>query len=258
MKLLQFSTWLTENSRPLIKLSDLDINRKYKHERYEYELFPMFRRLKTRINELDKMPTLEEWFAMMQNSDAQFYTLVQTAQLGQPDVRELFRDLTGRRAAKMAKYNLEESADQVAAFQSKIDPAWTVIVLWPTDSGYAELSKVFDHLGIAFGDLLNRTIYVDGVQLEEANLTQDHLLAIEAHEIAHGILEHASSNRDFAEYDERQEREADWLGIRILDELGHQTAAQILEDRYLDHYSESSEDLIGTEKLESALQRYFK
>ena len=94
MKLLQFSTWLTENSRPLIKLSDLDINRKYKHERYEYELFPMFRRLKTRINELDKMPTLEEWFAMMQNSDAQFYTLVQTAQLGQPDVRELFRDLT--------------------------------------------------------------------------------------------------------------------------------------------------------------------
>ena len=43
---------------------------------------------------------------MMQNSDAEFYTLVQTGALGQPDVRELFRDLTRRRASKMQKYNL--------------------------------------------------------------------------------------------------------------------------------------------------------
>jgi CelD/BcsL family acetyltransferase involved in cellulose biosynthesis len=43
---------------------------------------------------------------MMQAEDAEFYTLVQTDALGQPDVRELFRDLTNRRAAKMKKYNL--------------------------------------------------------------------------------------------------------------------------------------------------------
>lgn len=258
MKLLEFNTWLAENTRHLIKLSDLDINRKYKDERYEYELFPRFRRLKARINQLDKMPTLENWFAMMQNSDAEFYTLVQTGELGQPDVRELFRDLTGRRAAKMAKYNLEESKDEIAAWQCSIDPAWKMVALWPTDPGYSNIAEIFDYLGIAFGDLISKTIYVDGVQLEQQNLTHDHLLAIEAHEISHSILNHNSSNREFAEYDERQEREADWMGVRILDQLGYAKAAQILEDRYEDHYGESSEDLNNTDKLESQLRDYLK
>lgn len=256
MKLLQFDNWLTENTRHLVKLSDLDINRKYKNERYEYELFPRFRRLKARINQLDKMPTLEQWFAMMQNSDAEFYTLVQTGELGQPDVRELFRDLTGRRAAKMAKYNLEESKDEIAAWQCSIDPAWKMVALWPTDPGYSNIAEIFDYLGIAFGDLISKTIYVDGVQLEQQNLTHDHLLAIEAHEISHSILNHNSSNREFAEYDERQEREADWMGVRILDQMGYSAAAQILEDRYEDHYGESSEDLDNIERLESQLGDY--
>lgn len=112
MKVHLFQEWLTisvaENQikRPLKKLEDLDINRKYKGTRYESELFPRFRRLKVRISEMDKMPNLNDWFNLMQNSDVEFYTLVQTGELGQPDVRELFRDLTNRRAAKMKKYNL--------------------------------------------------------------------------------------------------------------------------------------------------------
>lgn len=111
MNVLSFNSWLFENSasqiqRPLKKLEDLSINRKYKGTRYESELFPRFRRLKVRIQQLDKMPNLNDWFNMMQNSDSEFYTLVQTGELGQPDVRELFRDLTNRRAAKMKKYNM--------------------------------------------------------------------------------------------------------------------------------------------------------
>lgn len=111
MVILAFNNWLFENSgslvkRPLRKLEDLSINRKFKGTRYESELFPRFRRLKARIQQMDKMPNLTEWFNLMQNSDAEFYTLVQTDELGQPDVRELFRDLTNRRAAKMKKYNL--------------------------------------------------------------------------------------------------------------------------------------------------------
>jgi len=102
----KFNSWLAETVRPMRKLGDLDINRRYKGDRYEYELFPRFRRLKVRIEQMDKMPTLEDWFNMMQAEDAEFYTLVQTDALGQPDVRELFRDLTNRRAAKMKKYNL--------------------------------------------------------------------------------------------------------------------------------------------------------
>jgi hypothetical protein len=107
MKLTNFNNWLVETEkRPLRKLEDLDINRKYKDTRYDAELFPRFRRLKVRIAQMEKMPNLKDWFDMMQNSDAEFYTLVQTDALGQPDVRELFRDLTNRRAAKMKKYNL--------------------------------------------------------------------------------------------------------------------------------------------------------
>ena len=107
MKVSNFKDWLVETNRPLRKLSDLGINRNFKGERYEYELFPRFRRLKIRVDQLEKTPKLEEWFNMMQNSDAEFYTLVQTDVLGQPDVRELWRDLTGNRSAKMRKYNLE-------------------------------------------------------------------------------------------------------------------------------------------------------
>lgn len=107
MKLTNFNEWLFETAqRPLRKLEDLDINRKYKDTRYDAELFPRFRRLKVRIAQMEKMPNLKDWFNMMQNDDAEFYTLVQTDALGQPDVRELFRDLTNRRAAKMKKYNL--------------------------------------------------------------------------------------------------------------------------------------------------------
>ena len=71
-----------------------------------YWLFPRFRRLQIRINQLEKSPNLRDWFAMMQNSDAEFYSMVQTGALGQPDVRELWRDLTGQRSSRMHKYNL--------------------------------------------------------------------------------------------------------------------------------------------------------
>lgn len=115
--ILTFDTWLAENAqaRPIKSLSDLHINRKFEKDqftgdKYETELFPMFRRLKPRIEALSKKPNLEEWFIMMQNSDNQFYSMVQADVLGQPDVRELWRDLTGRRASKMHKYNLAESA----------------------------------------------------------------------------------------------------------------------------------------------------
>jgi hypothetical protein len=107
MKVLTFNKWVVnENTRALKELGALDINRRYKGTRYEYELFPRFRRLQIRINQLEKSPNLRDWFAMMQNSDAEFYSMVQTGALGQPDVRELWRDLTGQRSSRMHKYNL--------------------------------------------------------------------------------------------------------------------------------------------------------
>lgn len=112
MNILAFDQWVNENSRPLRNLKDLDINRRYKGTRYDSELFPRFRRLQARIQQMDKSPNLQTWFIMMQNSDNEFYTMVQTGALGQPDVRELWRDLTGQKSARMRKYNLSENYEE--------------------------------------------------------------------------------------------------------------------------------------------------
>ena len=112
MSILQFEEWVNETYRPLRALGDLDINRRYKGTRYEYELFPRFRRLQSRIKRLNTKPNLQEWFIMMQNSDNEFYSMVLTGALGQPDVRELWRDLTGQRSSRMKKYNLAESNEK--------------------------------------------------------------------------------------------------------------------------------------------------
>jgi Zn-dependent protease with chaperone function len=162
----------------------------------------------------------------------------------------------------MKKYNLTESSDEIsqeptAVWKSEIDPRWTILVLWPEDELYGNVAKIFDRLGTAFADLNSKTVFIDGVQVENQNLTQDHLLAIEAHEISHSVLNHHGSNR-LAQYDERQEREADWLAIRILDQLGFGKASAILEERYKNYYDESSSELENTDALERSLEEYVK
>jgi hypothetical protein len=255
--ILRYTDWLSESQqkRPVRSIKELDINRKFtRHphtgDRYETELFPMFKRLKPRIDALSKKPSLEEFFAMLQNSDNQFYTMVQADTIAQPDVRELWRDLTGRRASKMKKYNLVESQEE-AVWKSEIDPEWTVFVLFSNDDLYDKVSGIFDQFGLAFAELESKLIFIDGEHVREQNLTDDHILAVEAHEISHHILNHKSGA-----YSDRQEREADWLGIRLLDQMGYGKASSILEKRYSDQYGESSNSLDETDSLESALLSY--
>jgi Zn-dependent protease with chaperone function len=104
--------------------------------------------------------------------------------------------------------------------------------------------------------MVSKTIFVDGQEVESQNLGDDHLLAIEAHEISHSLLNHGGSDRGMAAYDERQEREADWLAIRILENLGYGEASAILEKRYNEYYDEQSSELENTDTLEVALQDY--
>lgn len=106
MEILSFTDWVHESFRPFRKLQDLSLNRRYKGTRYDSELFPRFRRLQKHFYSLDKKPKLEDWFVQMQNSDNEFYTMVVTGALGQPDVRELWRDLTGQKSSRMKKFNL--------------------------------------------------------------------------------------------------------------------------------------------------------
>jgi hypothetical protein len=250
MKLLKFNDWANENlthKRPTKKITDLDINRRFKKDpftgdKYETELFAMFKRLQPRIQALEKKPNLDEWFEMMQNSDNQFYAMVQAEELGQPDVRELWRDLTGQRASKMAKYGLAESL---------IDPSWKVVF---TDS--TELAEHFAKFGIAFSHLEERMIYIDSAEFERHGLTQDHQLAIEAHEIAHGRLGH---HGDFI--DPVQERQADETAIQILRSMGHHSAGDLLAERLVTEAKKKSikikpSDSIFKEEAEGLTDEY--
>jgi hypothetical protein len=68
-------------------------------------------------------------------------------------------------------------------------------------------------------------IIIDGERLQEEGLTDDHLLAIEAHEIAHEILGHEG------ERNQAHEEEADELAIQILDSFSRKEAAALLRER---------------------------
>jgi hypothetical protein len=103
MKALSFDSWLNEASRPLKQLSELGINRKISIDSYETELFPRFERLKLKIQALPKKPNIDDFFALMQQ-DNEFYTRVMADEFAQPDIRELWRDYTGRRTAHMKQY----------------------------------------------------------------------------------------------------------------------------------------------------------
>ena len=180
--------------------------------------------------------------------------MVQADTLSQPDVRELWRDLTGRRASKMKKYNLVESHDETT-WKSEIDPTWTVMMLLANDDLYDKASSLFDRFGLAFAELGSKVIFMDGEKIREESLSEDHILAIEAHEIAHHALGHQSADR---EYEERQEQEADWFGIRMLDQMGYGKASGILEHRYSNYYGENSDSLENTEELNQRLMSYLK
>jgi hypothetical protein len=116
----------------------------------------------------------------------------------------------------------------VESRKSTIDSEWTVFIFDEADDSSPKL--LFEVYGVAFADLKSKSIFID----DTAVLSQNQILAIEAHEIAHGRLDH--ENRDIDQI--TQEKEADWLAHKILTEMSLVTPAQIISDRYSNHYGE--------------------
>ena len=79
-------------------------------------------------------------------------------------------------------------------------------------------------------------IIIDGATESESWYTEDHQLAIEAHEAAHLILGHKLAGRDPV-----QEREADEYAVEMLRERGYDAAAALLEKR-LEDYDEPNQE----------------
>jgi hypothetical protein len=94
--IMEFSEYLKRPKRYTKTLDELSKYRKYNGDRYRIELLPKFVHLNGRWNHL-KLP---DWFEAVQQADDQFYSFVHSGEISQPDVRELWRDLTGRPESK--------------------------------------------------------------------------------------------------------------------------------------------------------------
>lgn len=276
MQVRQFTEWLGESQAPVKtytkKLSELNPQRKYVGDTYNTDLFLRFKHLGSIRDTHGKRIGVERWFELAQLEDKGFYAAVLADQMGQPDVRELWRDMMGRNASKVKgqvafkdpfkgneetedevrDLSLSESIEEPLMMQSTLDPNWTLVITYPNDSLYNSVKSHFEKLGIAFANLENQTIYFDGSEVSESYFTKDHMIAIESHEIGHFIANHKGAPY----YSDRQEQEADWIGINLLIQNSKTKAANLLADRFTKQYGIDYTELKDSERLTELLEDY--
>lgn len=276
MQVKHFTNWLNEGQAPAKtytkKLAELNTQRKYVGDTYNTDLFLRFKHLGSIREKYGKRLSVEKWFEVAQTEDKGFYSAVLADQMGQPDVRELWRDMMGRNASKVKgqvsfkdpfkgsedvedevrDLSLSESLDVPVTLPSTLDPEWTLIVTYPNDSVYASANPYFEKLGIAFADLKSKTIYFDGAEVSEAYFTKDHMVAVEAHEIGHHIAGHLGQPY----YSNTQEQEADWLGINLLIQNNLVKAGNLLAERFIQQYGMPYTELVIAGSIRERLEAY--
>lgn len=134
----------------------------------------------------------------------------------------------------------------IVAGKCEIDKSFKMFVVYADNENYDSVfSPIFKSHGLGFLIPGKKQMYIDGESLED--LTYDHLLAIQAHEIAHFRLKHKGN------YSEKQELEADVEGYKILIDRNYTEAAIILRQRIEDHYGKK-----GIKMLDEHLITSFK
>jgi hypothetical protein len=125
-----------------------------------------------------------------------------------------------------------ELNEHVVAYASKINPEFTVFVVYKEHEGYKTIKESLESINGSVGALWvgTKNIFIDGELIADLNIDQDHLLALEAHEIAHSMLGHEAG------IDEQSEKEADLLGMALLSIDGYDRAKSILGDRMKELY----------------------
>lgn len=124
---------------------------------------------------------------------------------------------------------------------------WLVMI---SDNGsplYEMQKPLFEKFGLAYADLENRFIIINGEEVKNQNLTIHHIHAIEAHEIGHFVSDHIGLiNKSL----EKVEQEADWAGYQILLKYKKVKAAKILAERFKESYQIDINDyaVSGTER----------
>jgi hypothetical protein len=124
-----------------------------------------------------------------------------------------------------------EVENGIASFRSQIDPDYIVFVIYKESERYPFFKDLFDGLdnSIGFLDFDSRLIFIDG---ETDYLSPDHIIAIQAHEICHYVLQHNVDNDSH----DRMEIEADIASIEMLKCLNYDDSANLMCSRLTDRY----------------------
>jgi len=152
--------------------------------------------------------------------------------------------------------NLEEL--DILSWDSVIDNDFSVFVIYPNHQSFNHLKGIYFKLfGVAFLDFESMSIFIDGQEISKEGYTPDHLYAIEAHEIAHFILQH-DRKRQMPSIAE--EKEADVAAIVILNFLNYHNAKDLLITRFqalygADYSIESNLSVEDQTKLKAYLNK---
>jgi hypothetical protein len=120
----------------------------------------------------------------------------------------------------------------IVSYNSVINPQYQVFVVFADSDQYTEMKEVLTSMNNSIGALWigTKNIFIDGERVIEEGLDKDHLIAIEAHEIAHSMLGHKAG------VDINSEKEADLLAIALLETFGYRRSAQFIKDRIKELY----------------------
>ena len=120
----------------------------------------------------------------------------------------------------------------IVSYNSVINPQYQVFVVFKESEQYPALIEMLTSMNNSIGALWigTKNIFVDGERVIEEGIDKDQLVAIEAHEIAHSMLNHEGG------LNTQSEKEADLLAIALLETFGYRRSAQFIKDRIKELY----------------------
>lgn len=112
-------------------------------------------------------------------------------------------------------------------FRSEFDNDVIVNIINNNDFHYSVVKPLFESYGFGFmipANISEKLMLIDG----EQKLNKHILKWIEAHEVAHFMLEHGLTQNNSAE----EEIEADKLAYKLLNDKGYTKSAQMVKDKF--------------------------
>lgn len=130
------------------------------------------------------------------------------------------------------------------SFQSKFLPGVIISVIWKEYSGYKKLKPLFKEYGFGFMVPKQNLVIIDGEQIPESQDDMPYIYFIEAHEIAHIILNHDGPRN------EQDELDADYGAYILLNKHGMNKSVKLLLDTFNERHNKKF-DINRVKELEN-------